>query len=46
MMMNRERLRGEIQGLTFRYLQETERDIIEGKGHTGDAAVSGVSQSC
>lgn len=39
MMMNRERLCNEIQGLTFRYLQETERDIIEGKGHTGRGAV-------
>lgn len=39
MMMNRELLRAEIPGLSFRHLQELERDVIEGEGHTGHAAV-------
>ncbi|ALO45727.1 SAM-dependent methyltransferase [Pseudohongiella spirulinae] len=39
MMMSREILKEEISGLSFRHLQETERDVIEGIGHTGHAAV-------
>lgn len=39
MMMNKEILKEEISGLSFRHLQEVERDVIEGKGHTGHAAV-------
>jgi SAM-dependent methyltransferase len=39
MMMDREILRSEIPGLSFRHLQELEREVIEGEGHTGHAAV-------
>lgn len=39
MMMSKEILKEEMPGLSFRHLQEIERDVIEGKGHTGHAAV-------
>lgn len=39
LMMNREILRAEIPGISFRHLQEVERDVIEGVGHTGRASV-------
>ena len=39
MMMSKEILKEEIPGLSFRYLLETERDVSEGRGHTGHAAV-------
>lgn len=32
-------LRAELSGLQFAHLQELERDVIEGQGHTGRAAV-------
>lgn len=39
MMMDSEILRAEIPGLSFRHLLEQQREVIEGEGHTGRAAV-------
>ncbi|MDO9476177.1 MAG: hypothetical protein Q7L07_05635 [Pseudohongiella sp.] len=39
MMMNIKKLQQEITGLHFNWLQQVEREIIEGTGHTGRGAV-------
>lgn len=39
MLMSARLLRDELAGLTFRHLQETQRNIVEGSGHTGLGAV-------
>jgi len=39
MMMSKDTLKAELNGLRFAHLQELERDIIEGSGHTGRGAV-------
>lgn len=39
LLMTADALRGELQGLEFPVLRETERDISEGTGHTGIGAV-------
>ena len=37
--MTPEVLQQELQGLTFEHLQKTEREIVEGIGHTGLGSV-------
>lgn len=39
MMMTRQALQQELAGLKFSYIQELQRDVIEGSGHTGKGAV-------
>lgn len=39
MLMSERLLRDELAGLTFRHLLETQRNIVEGSGHTGLGAV-------
>lgn len=39
LMLTAETLRAEIPGLDLLYLEELEREVIEGTGHTGPAAV-------
>ena len=39
LLMRLAELRSELAGLTFEVGQEIERDVIEGRGHTGRAAV-------
>lgn len=39
LLMTAEVLREELDGLTFEVLREVERDVVEGKYHTGRAAV-------
>lgn len=40
LMMTKENLEMELKGLQFKVLQETERDVQEGKGHSGMSAVT------
>lgn len=39
LMMSLDDLRAEFEGLEFVHAVETERSVVEGTGHTGDAAV-------
>lgn len=39
LLPNCEKLRNELVGMTFDHLEELERDVVEGKYHTGRAAV-------
>lgn len=39
LLPNCEKLRNELVGMTFQHLEELERDVVEGKFHTGRAAV-------
>ena len=39
LMMSADVLKQELSGLEFEILQELERDVIEGKFHTGRGAV-------
>lgn len=39
LLLNRDKLRSELTGMTFRHLAELERDVSEGMFHTGLASV-------